>query len=311
MKQIILSLLAIFLLTDSYGQCCSAGNPSGADGSVSGTRMKDLMVSTTFRHSLSNRYYHNSSPDTAQNIKRSFYNYQNLSIVYGLHHKFAVQTELGYFYDKVQELDLDGENIRLSAHGLGDFSLNIRYIPFFNVVPFSLLVVAGGIKIPIGDFEEEINGVTIPISLQPSSGAFKYNASIFYSRKFENRKLGWACMAFFEYSETIRKGYLVYKYGNLFQMNLSGFYSYGKNWMFTLNTKFEYRDYDHRENEVKIKSTGSRSIVLNPQIQCLIRGGWGILLLADVPVFKNVNGHQLTNLYAIQMGLRKSFSFCN
>jgi hypothetical protein len=308
------SVFIIFLLlvssTVSMGQCCSAGNPAGGDGSNDGLNKKELRIFTSYKHSLSEQYFYHDSKTDLHYIERSYYDYQNLSITYGILPRLSVHTELGFFYNKTQDVNINGDKDQISSHGLGDLTLNVRYIPVRTVKPLSQLVLAAGVKFPVGAFNEEINGITIPVSLQPSSGALKYNASAFYFRKRGNLKFGWNSFAFFEISQTINKGFLVYRYGNYFQFALAGTYAITKDFNFIANAKFEWRGKDKRESGIKIESTGSYVIFFNPQLIYNFKYRWGVVLMADVPVYKYVNGYQLTNRFSIQVGLRKSFLFC-
>ena len=307
---IYFGLAVIFSPISAIGQCCTAGNPAGGDGSNDGLTQKELRIFTSFKHSLSKQYFFHDSKTDLNYIERSFYDYQNLSITYGVLPRLSLHSELGYFYDKTQDANINNVKETTRAHGLGDLALNGRYVAIRTVKPLSQLVFAGGVKIPVGVFDEEINGITIPVSLQPSAGALKYNASVFYFRKRADRKFGWNSFAFFEFSRTINKGYLVYKYGNYLQLAVAGTYAITKDFNFVANAKCEIRGKDERESDIRIESSGSRVVYFNPQLIYNGKSRWGVIFMADIPVYKYVNGYQLTNKFSYQIGIRKSFSFC-
>ena len=307
---IILFILCFLSSTCAIGQCCTAGNPSGGDGSNDGLNKNELRIFTSNKYSLSKQYFYHDSKADIPYIEKSYYNYQNLSLTYGVLPRLSLHTEVGYFFDKAQLVNINNEKENISSHGLGDFAFNIRYIALKTVKPLSQLVFSGGIKVPIGVFNEEINGITIPISLQPSSGALKGNASVFYSRKRADKKIGWNSYALFEISNTINKGYLVYKYGNYFLFAFAGTYSINKNLNCLINTKFEWRGYDKRESDIEIVSSGSKVLYINPQLIYTLKQSWSMILMCDIPLHKYVNGYQLTNKFSTQIGIRKNFSFC-
>lgn len=310
MKKINIIILFIIISNSAvYSQCCSAGNPLGGDGSQESLSKNELNVFTSYKHSLSKQYYHLDKKYDITNIEKSYYDYQNIAFTYGIFSRLSVYTELGYFYDKTQLVNLNNKETNIQSSGLGDLGVSFRYTLLKTVKPQTQLVISGGTKIPVGAFNEEINGATIPISLQPSSGALKFNAGIFYSRKRADRKLGWNTFLFFETSNTINQGYLVYKYGNLMQFSFAGTYTIHRKLNFLLNSKFEWRAHDLRENEMEIESTGSKVLLLNPQLIYTFKSGWNVILMADIPVYKYVNGYQLTNSYAFQIGIRKNFKF--
>ena len=306
----IFTIILLFLLisTKSFSQCCSAGNPLGGDGSHEGLNKNELTFFTSFKYSISKYYYFHDSKTEIPNVEKSYYDYQNLTLSYGISSRLSIKTELGYFYDKTQVDNINNEEILFKSKGLGDLGFTVRYTIIKTFKPQSQLVLSGGTKIPIGAFNEDINGVTVPIALQPSSGALKFNGSVFYSRKRADRKLGWNTYLLFEASNTINQGYLVYKYGNLMQYSLAATYSFNKQFNFLLNSKFEWRAHDKRENETIIESTGSKVVFLNPQLIYTIKSNWSVLAMLDIPVYKYVNGYQLTNQFSLQFGLRKVFN---
>ena len=306
----IISFFYFFSPNYSFAQCCSAGNPVGGEGSIEGLNKKELKIFSSYKHSLSEDYYHFDAKYNIPYIDKSYYDFVNTSFTYGILPKFAVHAEIGYFIDKIQELNLNNEKTIIKSHGLGDLGIQARYTVLKTVKPISQLVLSMGAKIPIGDFNEELNGITIPLSLQPSSGALKYNMAVFYSRNRIERKFGWHTYSMFEMSNTINQGFLVYKYGNYFQFSLAGNYKPIKNLLLIGNLKFEWRDLDTRESGIKVESSGSRVVYFNPQIIYTIKSTWNFILLADIPLYKYVNGYQPTNKFSFQVGVSKSFSLC-
>jgi hypothetical protein len=310
MKYTFISILLFSFPYIVYCQCCTAGNPVGGDGSNDGLNKNELRISASYKYSLSKDYFHKDSKITVPYIDKSYFDYNNLSFTYGLSPRLSLHTELGYFVDKTQDSKMDCENVVINSHGLGDLFFNVRYTAIKTVKPISQLVISAGTKIPVGAFNEDINGVTVPLSLQPSSGALKFNLGTFYSRKRADKKVGWNSFALFEISQTIKKGYLIYRYGNYFQFAFAGTYAVTKNFNFIANAKLEYRSKDERENNIKIESSGSSVVFMNPQFIYNFKYRWGFIAMADIPVYKYMDGYQLTNKFSFQLGIRKSFSFC-
>jgi hypothetical protein len=306
-------ILFIVILTtafnlNSFAQCCSAGNPAGGDGKSDDLNKNDLRIYASYKHSLSKDYYTLDKKTEIPYIDRSYYDYTALSITYGLSPRLTVNSELGYFFDKTQVENISSYNNVIQSHGLGDIAVNIRYKLIKTVKPVTQLLITAGVKLPVGAFEEEMDGITIPISLQPSSGALKYNLSIFYTRKRNENKYGWQTYAQIELSNTIDKEFLIYHYGSYFQYSLAGSYAFTKKLLFIGNVKLEWRGNDIRELETVIESTGSRVVFLNPQILYSFKNKWSIVLMSDIPVYKYVNGSQLTNKYSLSIGLYKTLS---
>lgn len=307
---IVLLFFTILAAMPAAGQCCSAGNPAGGDGSNDGLNKNDLRLFASYRYSLSRDYFHLDKKIDVPYLQKSYYDYSSFSLTYGLSNRFSIHTELGYFIDKTQELVINNENETIRAGGLGDMALNIRYIPLKTIKPVSQLVFSAGSRVPVGAFNEESDGVTIPVSLQPSSGAFKYNAGVFYSRKNIGSRFGWNAFALFEISSTINKGFLVYDYGNYFQFALAGMYSAGRNLHLLANAKLEWRGKDSRESGIIVESSGSRAVFINPQVMFTFHSQWAFIIMSDIPLYKYVNGYQLTNRFALQVGIRRNISLC-
>ncbi len=293
----------------AYSQCCSAGNPVGGDGSYDGLSAKQIRLMASFQQSFSRDYFHGSKKEDIQHIDRSVYHFGNISLSYGIFKQTTLHTELGYFFDKSQELSLQSGEETIESKGLGDLSINIRQALFKQKLPNSAQLVAMlGTRLPVGAFNEQSNGVKIPISLQPSSGAFKLNGGLFYAKKKKGNLFGYSSIFYFEWSNAIDKDFLYYKYGNYFMWELSCVYSKTSNFSAMLSAKFEYRDKDTREDNIEISSTGSKLVYLKPQVHYQIYSGLFLIAQAEVPIYKYVNGYQLTNLYAFQIGLMKTFT---
>jgi len=297
----------MFLNFNSIAQCCSAGNPVGGDGTQSVLNKNDLSVNLYFKHSLSKDYYHLDKKTKVPYEYYSYYDFNYLSLTYGLFPRLSLYSELGYFYNKTQQITINNEKEIIRSNGLGDLLLSFRYRLIQTVKPVSQLIASCGIKIPVGPFNEEIDGIIIPVSLQPSSGAFKLNTGLFYSRKRLEKKTGWYSFVFFEYSNIIEKGYLTYKYGNFFQFSLAGTYSILKNLTAIGSIKMEWREKDKREVGIKIESSGSKIVYFCPQVLYIISNKWYVTAIVDLPFYKYINGYQLTNKLSYQLGIRKDF----
>ena len=297
---------AFFLFAGNcYGQCCSAGNPLGSNGINDGLPQREWQFLTSYKHSLSKEYFHKDHQIEVPLVEKSYYDYQSLSVAYGILKWMNVSAEIGYFYNKTQILEPGQATDEIRAHGLGDLGINIRFLPFKTMRRTSQFIVSGGMRLPVGAFDEQIDGVTVPVSLQPSSGALKINASLYYSIQTSNRKLLVNSFALYEYSNTIEKGYFIYQYGDFFQLSSGLQYNLNRHFAFLLNLKYEWRGQDQRENEEIVESSGSHLFLINPQITYNFKHGWSIMLLSDLPVYKYVNGEQLTNSYAVQLSLYK------
>jgi hypothetical protein len=310
----ILSTIAIILSSLLYpllicAQCCSAGNPVGGDGSQDALKRKHLRAFVSFRQSNSRDYFHQSYKISEQYINRSLYDFTSLSLSYGLTNDLTIHSELGYFSRKLQEVNLPGGIEFIESSGLGDLALTLRY----NILDrerfkSDRVMISMGTRLPIGAFNETLDGISIPISLQPSSGTSKINCSVFYAHKKPSSPFGWNVLSYNEWSNEINKDFLIYQYGMYSTLELSSLYSRSSGFLAILSLKMEYRARDTREDDISIESTGSKVAYIKPQVVFELLPELNMISLVEIPIFKYVNGYQLTRLYAFQIGIRKSFS---
>ncbi|HPD64296.1 MAG TPA: hypothetical protein P5050_02320 [Bacteroidia bacterium] len=308
MKQLLLiSAFLSGISIHAFSQCCSAGNPVGGDATMGLFSKNQWIINIGYKHSASDQYFHLSRKADMNIVDESFFDYNQISVNYGISKRLAVFAETGYFWDKTQKLTFDSSEIKIQSHGLGDLQINLRYKIIKSANPRHQLIFSGGIKLPVGAFNEEQDGIVVPVSLQPSSGALKYNVSFFYSSKKPDKKLGLSCFTLFEASRWIEKDFLIHHYGPYLQLTPGFNYSL-KKILISAYIKYELRGKDQRENNSIIESSGSQILLFNPSIRFSISGDWSFSLSTDLPIFKYVYGYQLTNKYAIQFGIRKEIN---
>lgn len=294
---------------NQYAQCCTAGNPVGGEIGSQNISSKEIIISLTYRYSLSKDYYFEDQKQDDNYVDKSFYHFSKLHLAYGLSPRIVLETEMGYFFNKAQNVNLADGNESIHSQGFGDLGfrarVNLLKRLFFN--PNTLIFSVGTI-IPIGAFNEEMNGVTIPISLQPSSGATKFNTGLFFSHKDQSKSFGWAIRVFFEYSNMIEKEFLIYKYGQVYIFESSLLYSKSPKFSARLNGKLEYRTADYRENDLKVESSGGFFTFLIPVLIYKPTSSFSLVTAMDIPLYKYVNGSQLTNLFCFRFGVSKKIS---
>lgn len=303
-------LFSLIYSTPIYGQCCSAGNPAGGDGGAGSIGFRDLMISADYHRGYSRDYYHGSEKYPVSSMENSYFDFTKIKLTYGLHPRFTIGAEIGYFFDKTQNLNLLSGPQKIQSQGLGDLGLTLRANLlkklFFN--PNKLILLAGTI-LPVGAFNEESDGVVIPISLQPSSGTPKYHVGLYFFHKRKDKKLGWDTRVFFEYRSTIEKNFLFHQYGPLLLAEAGMLYSNEKKLSFKVKGKLAYHFQDYRENELLIESSGGVFTSLCPMVYYQPTKMWGIIASFDIPLYRTVKGYQLTQLYGFRIGVKRKIKF--
>ena len=177
---------------------------------------------------------------------------------------------------------------------------NIVLVKYFDIIP------GIGVKLPVGVFDQEIDNVKLPISLQPSSGSLKYNASLFIYKKFNKYSISFQGLA--EFANRIQSQNFDYKYGNLYVLSVYGSYKFNNVISFIAQVRYEYRGKSTRENEQIVESSGGQVINFIPQINVIPVKGFGISIFPDIPIYRYMNGTQIANKFAISLRLTKSFN---
>ena len=307
-KRVLMFTIVILLLVNaaSYGQCCAAGNPITADGSASGSGKGILDVSALYKHSYSDTYFDGNERSDYKYIDNSYFDFSSFRLAYGLTSKIKLSAEIGYFISKSQTFNFGFDR---EAKGLGDGVLEVQYELYTNpkrkVDVFSTLRVS----LPIGEFDQMNGPVVLPIDIQPSSGNYKYNFGIMLSKRYFEDKMTVFVDGWCEISQRIQTNRTNYKYGNQYNASFYGSYKLWKNLIGAMQVRSQIRDRASDKNHEMVQSTGGHVMFVVPQLKCQFLKAWNASLIFEYPIYKNMNGKQLTNKYAYSVGLSRQIDF--
>jgi len=302
------SILIIFLLCGSgaWAQCCSSGNPFISDAEQPALQSKILTASLTYRYSHSGQYYLEDSPYTGLPYQEKAYsNYSELQVGYGVTNWITVLTELGYYFNKSFETQgIDS----YKGYGLGDVALYLKFNAYSNSKSRLSISPTIGIKFPVGVFDQEVDNVQLPISVQPSSGSYKYIGNIFISKGI-GRKMALAAFISYEYSQLIESDNFYYKYGDQWIGALYFNYHIWKGLSLDLQVRNEYRAKSTRENDEIVDASGYDVVFLTPQLTYAFKYNWYLSAYSDIPLYKYYNDIQMSFGYAISARITKKIDF--
>ncbi len=310
MKKIRLLIVVIILFSfnkTSNGQCCAAGNPICDDGSPGSSGKGFLEATLLYKYSFSDTYYQGDQLSDYTYIKNSHFNFSSLNLKYTLTNKLKITADIGYFIDKTQKFSFG--DFERKAFGLGDGSLGLQYSLFkqserlFNIFPSVKMVF------PIGQFDQVDGVVLLPIDIQPSAGSFKYNSGIAFSKRFENSKFALFSSNSIEISQRIETNRTNYKYGNLYNFALSGSYKFTNKLSGSLMVRSQHREKASNSKGEEINATGGHVVFVAPQLKYLLFDNWNTSISWEQPVYKNMNGKQLTNHYAFSVRISRAINF--
>lgn len=287
-------------------QCCAAGNPISADGSPGGTGKKMLEVSLLYQHSYSSIYYKGHQKTDYKYIDYSYFDFSSLRLSYGITARLKVRAEIGYFFSKAQTFDFGYDR---KANGFGDLILGVQYNVYRNIPLLIDIFPSFDFTIPVGRFDQMNGPVVLPIDIQPSSGSFKYNAGLLVSKRFLAGKIAMFLSGNAEFSQRINTERTNYKYGNLYNISLYGSYTFFRNFTVALQGRVMIRDRASDKDKEKINATGGTYLFLTPQVRYTFFTYWSLGFLFEYPVYKYVNGKQLTNDYAFSFRFSRTINF--
>jgi hypothetical protein len=303
-----LLLFIVFFTISGYGawaQCCTSGNPFISDAEQPALQSRILTASLAYRYSHSGSYYLKDGTFRELPFQEAAYsNYTELQIGYGVTNWLTVLTEFGYFFNKT----LENPGIdSYSGHGLGDAALYLKFNAYTNSKSMLSISPAIGVKFPVGVFDQEVDNVQLPISVQPSSGAYRYTANIFVSKGFG--KIAFAGFASYEYSQLIQSENFYYKYGDQWIGAIYFNYHIWKGLSLDLQVRNEYRAKSTRENDEIVEASGYDVVFLTPQLTYAFKHNWYLSAYSDIPFYKYYNGIQMSFGYAVSARITKKIDF--
>lgn len=291
---------------DVSAQCCASGNPFISDAVQPALQSNVLTAAFTYRYSHSEKFFHEDSPYQDLPFKQTAnVNYSEVQLAYGATHWLTVMGDLGYFFAKT--LHTEGQD-PMKGYGLGDAALYLKFNALNLAKARFSISPSVGMKFPVGVFDQEVDNVQLPISVQPSSGSFKYMASLFISKGIAP-KMTLAGYISYEYPQLIESDNFYYQYGQ--QWIAALYYNYKINKILALDLQFrnEFRAKSTRENKETVESTGYNVVFFTPQFSMLFRHNWYLSAFGDIPIYKYYNGIQMSFGYAVSVRITKKIDF--
>jgi len=304
----VLSMLLVILSIgiQSYAQCCASGNPFISDAEQPALQSKVLTAALTYRYSHSEIFYHDDSRYRDLKFTQTAnVNYTELQLAYGITKWLTVMGDLGYFFNKT--LHTEGQD-PMRGYGLGDAALYLKFNLYSNAKARFNISPSIGMKFPVGVFDQEVDNVKLPISVQPSSGSFKYLATVFISKGIA-KKMAIAGFVSYEYAQLIESENFYYKYGQQWIGAIYFNYKIIKNLSLDLQMRNEYRAKATRENNEIVESSGYNVTYFTPQLTYAFKYNWYLSAFSDIPVYKYYNGIQMSFGYALSVRLTKKIDF--
>lgn len=299
-------------------QCCTAGNPVSTNCALTDNGKNILTINYSYMYSFSDAYYKGTERLNTKYIE-SHYDYSSLAFSYGISSKLRFTADIGYFFDKAQQF-VNNDYTRF-AQGISDGTLGINYSTYTSEDNLFEIMQSAKVTIPVGAFNQEYEGVVLPIDFQPSSGNYRYNLGLILSKRFSKSALSLMSFNSIEFSQAIETRNTYHKYGNLYNISLMGIYRVAPYLQGLLQLRWEMRDRalngtlynltQSKNNQYSyINATGGVIAYVSPQVSVNILRDWTLSLQYNYPFYKNVYGvEQLTNRHSISANISRVINF--
>lgn len=314
MKNIIIVLLFIqpFNRVIYPQACCSAGTPLLGSLEVSSSSAKTLQLGLTFDYNFlqtvlegSNRLNDNSRERLTKSAL--------LEISYGFDKRWAI-TGLFSFTNQLRKItDNNLESNEVSTNGLGDAILLLKYnILLLDIINQTELSVGTGIKLPTGKADLINNGILLPADLQSGSGSYDFLFWGYFSKGllFDLplnliSNLSYKINTPYNRFSTSNSGY---KFGN--ELIISTGFGYRTDTFldFSFFIRFRNTEIDVFGSE-NVPNTGGSWFYVIPGVNVKITDYFITRFSSQLPIYRNLQGTQLTTTYTASLSLFYLFSF--
>lgn len=308
MKKIVLLILFVGV---AYGQaCCSAGTPFIGSIEMSNPGSKWLNINLMYNHNLLEDLYEGKTKvneDLRERISRSFL----LQLDYGLTSRISTSVMFSFIRQERTITESDGNKNSVETSGIGDILVLLKY----NLLQFDLfnkweLTAGAGVKFPVGNSELKSNGILLPADLQPGSGSYDFLLNLYGSKRyiFEMPFHSYFSLSYKINGENNRFGEgQNYRFGNEFISTVGVIYETGNVVSVALEGKYRHTARDEFLNQ-NLENTGGDWLYIKPGINISVTGDLLVKLASELPVYRNLDGIQLTTTYLFSTQVQYALS---
>ncbi|GAA3601590.1 hypothetical protein GCM10022396_18770 [Flavivirga amylovorans] len=287
--------------------CCSGGIPLSNNIGLSQQEKGTIQIGLNYDYNYLNTL--NSGTETLNDNSRLRITHSVLlNANYSITNRFSVEGLFTWVNQRRKISQFGNENLDQTS-GIGDAVLLLKY-NFPNILGKESNIAIGlGSKIPLGSSTETNDqGITLNADLQPGSNAwdiiywtsfsknFSFRPSFTFSSRAIYRSTG-TNDSYFENSS--------YKFGNEFQ----GFISFSDQFILfktitTPSLSFKYRNAGQDKIDgFDLDNTGGDWISVIPNFSINLTPNMTFSTKAEIPIYNNVDGTQLTPTYRITAGV--------
>ena len=307
------SLICVAVITHSgWAQtCCTGGAPITGTFRFNTNSPKSMQLGVTYDYNKIEDFYLDGNKLDDDYIKRAT---KTLVVQadYVISESVALSAVIPYIWT-TEETNQLSQSLLLETNGIGDVALVGQYkIPISKEHP---LIVGGGVKFPTGETKivNESDGFILPANLQPGTGSFDGIFLINYQTQFPKRRSLQLTSSLF-YRINTATGNLTfherYKFGNEIQLftGISEDFVIGS---FITTPSILFRLRNTRKDQIEDFSndnTGGTWIYFVPGWSFNITSNVILGASAELPIYRNLNGFQITTSSRLVASLYINFS---
>ncbi|MBI4546531.1 MAG: hypothetical protein HY707_01020 [Ignavibacteriae bacterium] len=286
----------------AYGQaCCSSGTPLLSFAELGTTRPSTIQFNIGYEYNYLNSVF-NGSAEYLNDARRQRRVHSLLfETSYGISSRLSITTLLSFTQRERQSVLLEtGTPEIVQTRGVSDAILLVKYALLTStIVSQQELSIGSGITMPFGSIGAELNGIKLPSDMQLGSGAWDGILLLVGSSGFHPFPL----TLFGSLSDRLTtKNADGYRFGNEFLAILGASYSFASWIDLTLSSRFRHTGVDRFQDQ-EVPNTGGDWLYLVPGINVTPWRSVTLRAHLDLPVYRNLEGSQLTTTYVTGLNL--------
>lgn len=305
----IILLISFLLYTNRvYTQaCCSAGTPLSAQLGLEFLNKGDLLFNLAYDYNYLNDQFNESEKLETDDRSRVSQNIL-MRIQYGLSEKWSFSVSMPYVFRSENTGSSIASFSELSSSGIGDLLVQVN----FTVLKRGKhqFLVSSGLKMPTGSNSETNElGIPLPADLQPGTGSW----DVLFAALYEQNNI-WGGHFHFNSSAIARfngegsrfDGKQSYSFGNAYSIIVGLNYEalIDKSYLVpSLNLSYRRTMIDITDDALT-PSTGGDWLSLIPGLSYYFYNGIKILLSTSIPIYRYLEGTQLTTSYRVYAQLQ-------
>lgn len=305
---IAISFLLLGLNVRAAAQCCSIGNPLSCTAQSGVQTEKSLKVYVYYKSGNNQTYFRKNIKMVNYGVyKSSAYDFSGIQLSYGITQRFTIDHNIGYFFRKeFRYNDKLQDDLAPTGKGLSNGIVGFRYLVSKGEVSGIQLSGGASLKYPFSTEMKSVNGVVLPVELQPSTRAFGYILQAAAAKYFVVSGMSAVVQHMYEHNFPDPKNY---SYGSVHTTTLAVSKQFLGKFTAVAALRNEYKSSDETPGSISIASQGSNLLFFAPRVDYMINQHFSVSAFGDVPVYKYYFGEQLSVHYAFGIGLSTNLNF--